>query len=125
MILMILRLLSLTRTSLRHRSELALENLALPLQLAVSNRRRPLPRLRKSDRFFGILLSRSWERWKETLVIVKPETVLRWHRRRFAAYWTRLSAHNGPGRPGKDREIRVDPEDGKIESIVGRTPSAR
>jgi hypothetical protein len=106
MILMILRLLSLIPTTLRHRSDLALENLALCQQLAVFNRRRRRPKLRKLDRFFWVLLSRSWEYWKETLVIVKPETVLRWHRRRFASYWTRLSRHNGPGRPGKDREIR-------------------
>ena len=103
---MILQLLSLIPTALRVRSELALENLALRQQLAVLNRRRRRPKLRKLDRFFWVLLSRSWEHWKETLVIVKPETVLRWHRRRFASYWTRLSGHNGPGRPGKDREIR-------------------
>ncbi len=103
---MTLRLLSLIPTTLRLRSELALENLALRQQLAALNRRCRRPKLRKLDRFFWILLSRSWERWKETLVIVKPETVLRWHRGRFAFYWTRLSGHNGPGRPGKDREIR-------------------
>jgi len=106
MILMILRLLSLIPTTLRHRSDLALENLALRQQLAVLNRRRRRPRLRKLDRFFRALLSRSWGHWKEALVIVKPETVLRWHRRRFASHWTRLSGRNGPGRPGKDREIR-------------------
>ena len=106
MTLMILRLLSLIPTTLRLRSDLALENLALRQQLAVLNRRRRRPKLRKLDRFFWVLLFRSWGRWKETLVIVKPETVLRWHRRRFASYWTRLSGHNSPGRPGKDREIR-------------------
>jgi putative transposase len=106
MTLMILRLLSLIPTALRLRSELALENIALRQQLAVLNRQRRRPKLRKLDRLFRVLLSRSWERWKETLVIVKPETVLRWHRRRFASYWTRLSHSNGPGRPGKNREIR-------------------
>jgi transposase InsO family protein len=106
MMLAILRLLSLILTTLRLRSELALENLALRQQLAVLNRRHRRPKLRKLDRFFWLLLSRSWERWKETLIIVKPETVLRWHRRRFASYWTRLSRQDGPGRPGKDREIR-------------------
>ena len=40
------------------------------------------------------------------MVIVKPETVLRWHRKRFASYWTRLSRRGRAGRPGKDREIR-------------------
>jgi len=57
----ILRLLSLILTALRLRSELALENLALRQQLAVLNRRHRRPKLRKLDRFFWILLSRSWE----------------------------------------------------------------
>jgi hypothetical protein len=68
MTLMILRLLSLIPTTLHLRSELALENLALRQQIAVLNRRRRRPKLRKLDRFFWVLLSRSWERWKETLV---------------------------------------------------------
>ena len=76
MMLTILRLLLLIPTALRLRSELALENLALRQQLAVLNRRHRRPKLRKLDRFFWLLLSRSWERWKETLIIVKPETVL-------------------------------------------------
>ena len=105
-ILMILRPLSLIPTTLRLRSDLALENLSLRQQLAVLNRRHRRPKLRRLDRLFWLVLSRSREPWKETLVIVKPETVLRWHRRRFTSYWTRLSGHNGPGRPGKEREIR-------------------
>jgi putative transposase len=44
-------------------------------------------------------------RWREALIIVKPDTVVRWHRKRFASYWRRLS-RNLPGRPGTDREIR-------------------
>jgi hypothetical protein len=67
MILMILRLLSLIPTTLRLSSELALENLALRQQLAVLNRRHGRPKLRKLDRFFWVLLSRTWEHWKETL----------------------------------------------------------
>jgi transposase InsO family protein len=53
-----------------------------------------------------VVLSRFWGDWKETLLLVKPETVLRWHRKRFASYWTRLSRKHHPGRPGSDREIR-------------------
>ena len=98
--------LSLLPTALRTHSELALENPALRQQLAVLNRRRRRPKLRKLDRLFWVLWSQSWERWKDALLIVKPETVLRWHRRRFASYWTRLSHSNGPGQPGKVREIR-------------------
>src|SRR4029450_10780749 len=105
MMLTILRLLCLIPTALRLRSELALENLALRQQLAVLNRQQRRPKLRRSDRLFWLLLSRFWADWKEALVIVKPETVLRWHRKRFASYWSRLS-RNLPGRPGTDREIR-------------------
>jgi len=106
MMLTILRLLTLIPSALRLRSELALENLALRQQLAVLNRQHRRPKLWRSDRIFWLLLSRFWVDWKEALVIVKPETVLRWHRKRFALYWTRLSRRNRPGRPGKDREIR-------------------
>ena len=106
MILTILQLVSLIPTALKQCSELALENLALRQQLAVLNRRHRRPKLRKLDRLLWVLLSRSWERWRETLVIVKPETALRWHRGRFASYWTRLSGKNGPGRPTQDRYIR-------------------
>ena len=106
MMLTILRLLSLILTALKLRSELALENLALRQQLAILNRRYRRPRLRRSDRVFWLLLSRCWSHWKETLVIVKPETVVRWHRKRFALYWTRLSRKGRPGRPAKDHEIR-------------------
>jgi hypothetical protein len=80
MILTILRLLSMIPTALKLRSELALENLALRQQPAILNRHHRRPRLRKSDRVFWLLLLRSWSNWKETLVIVKPETVLRWQR---------------------------------------------
>jgi putative transposase len=106
MMLIILRLVSLILAAFRLRSNLALENLALRQQLAILKRRHPRPKLRMSDRAFWLVLSRAWSHWRETLVIVKPETVVRWHRRRFALYWTRLSRRNGPGRPGKDREIR-------------------
>jgi putative transposase len=106
MILTLLRLFSLLPNALRLRSDLALENLALRQQLAVLKRQVRRPKLRWSDRFFWLALSRSWQNWKDTLLIVKPDTVLRWHRRRFARYWTRLSQKHQPGRPGKDREIR-------------------
>ena len=106
MILTILQLLSWIPTALRLRSELALENLALRQQLAVIHRQHRRPRIRKSDRVFWLLLSRFWGNWKETLVIVRPETVLRWHRKRFASYWTRLSRRSRAGRPTKDRGVR-------------------
>src|SRR5262249_2334655 len=86
----ILRLICLIPAALRLRSELALENLALRQQLAILNRQHRRPKLRRLDRFFWLFLSRFWPDWKETLIIVKPETVLRWHRKRFASYWSRF-----------------------------------
>jgi hypothetical protein len=80
MILVILRLLSLIPIGLRQRSQLALENLALRQQPAILNRRHRRPNLWRSDRLFWLLLSRSRVQWKELLVIIKAETVLRWHR---------------------------------------------
>jgi putative transposase len=106
MVAMLLRLLSLLLTAGRLRSDLALEDLALRQQLAVLRRQRRRPRIRKLDRVFWVVLSTIWGDWKETLLLVKPETVLRWHRKRFASYWTCLSRQHCPGRPGKDREIR-------------------
>jgi hypothetical protein len=99
MMLIILRLPSLVLAAFRLRSNLALENLALRQQLAIMKRRHPRPRLRRSDRVFWLLLSRAWSAWRETLVIVKPDTVVRWHRKKFASYWTRLSRRSRAGRP--------------------------
>src|SRR5262245_54270871 len=101
----ILRLLCLIPIALRLRSELALENLALRQQLAVLSRQHRRPKLRRSDRMFWLFSSRFWVHWREALIIVKPGTVVRWHRKRFASYWRRLS-HIRPGRPRTDREIR-------------------
>ena len=52
-------LVSLTRSSIKNRTELALENLALRQQLAILNRKRPQPRLRKRDRFSGLAFLQS------------------------------------------------------------------
>ena len=90
----------------RDRPELALENLALRQQLAILARTHPHRRPRKADRLFWVWLSRMWKRWQETLIVVKPETVVRWHRKGFALYWTLLSRKNHIGRPGTGKEIR-------------------
>src|SRR5262245_12890430 len=66
----------------RHR-DLALENLALRQQLAVFKRRHPRPKLRPVDRLFWVWLSTVWAGWRETLLIVKQETVIAWHRQVF------------------------------------------
>jgi putative transposase len=71
--------------------QLALENLALRQQIAVYKRAVTRPPLRRTDRLFWVGLVRVWAGWRQPLVIVSPDTVLRWQRRRFREYWTRLS----------------------------------
>ena len=88
----------------RHRS-LALENLALQQQLALYRRTRPKPTMGWSDRLFWIGLRAAWRDWKSALVVVRPATVVAWHRRGFAWYWTRRSRPRG-GRPKAGAEIR-------------------
>jgi transposase InsO family protein len=78
---------------------LALENLALRQQLAVYRRTAPRPKLRTTDRLFWVGLARVWAGWRQALVIVSPDTVLHWQRRRFREYWTRLSGRSRGGRP--------------------------
>ena len=67
-------------SAFKARRELALENVALRQQLAVLRRSVKRPRLSKVDRVFWVLLRRIWTDWESVLVIVKPETVIRWHR---------------------------------------------
>ena len=90
----------------RSRSALQLENLALRHQLAVLKRTSPRPRLRPSDRILWSWLSRVWAGWRDALVIVRPETVIAWRRRKFREYWTRLCRSGKPGRPAISREVR-------------------
>ncbi|HEX7505796.1 MAG TPA: hypothetical protein VF550_03430, partial [Polyangia bacterium] len=71
----------------RTRTELALENLALRQQLANLRRTSARPRLRGIDRAFSLAFSRLWSRWADVLVIVKPDTVVRWHRTGFRLFW--------------------------------------
>ena len=75
------------------------DNLCLRQQLLALQRRMPRPRLEDADRRFWILACRWFSGWRTPLLIVKPETVLRWHRRGWRTYWRRRSRR--PGRPGR------------------------
>lgn len=68
-------------------AELMLENLALRQQLALFHQRTPHPPISSIDRAFWSCLSQVWPRWRRVLLIVKPETVVRWHRRGFRLFW--------------------------------------
>src|SRR5437016_9241384 len=87
--------------------QLALENLAVRQQLAVYKRTVTRPPLRRTDRLFWVGLATVWAGWRRSLVIVTPNTVLRWQRRRFREYWTKLSARPTRGRPPVNAEIKV------------------
>ena len=69
----------LIRGIVADRGELAAENLALRQQLATLEHKSKRPRLRKRGRIFGAWLSRLWSNWRSVLVIVQPQTVVRWH----------------------------------------------
>jgi len=94
------------RALVRGRAALATENLALRQQLAVLRRSVRRPRLRAADRVFWVWLSCLWRRWKDALIIVKPETVLKWHRAGFRLFWRWKSRQRKAGRPKADAEIR-------------------
>ena len=68
-------------------SDLALENLALRQQLATMKRSAKQPQLRASDRLFWMILSRFWSNWRQALIVVKPETVVRWHQKGFNRFF--------------------------------------
>lgn len=87
------------------RATIAAENLALRHQLGVLQRSVKRPQLRQRDRIFWVWLSRLWSGWRDSLAIVRPETVLRWHRQGFKLYW-RWKSRSKPGRPKIDAEIR-------------------
>lgn len=83
--------LGLISSIFRTRHSLILEVIALRQQLAVLKAKRPHPKLAMADKLFWVVLQRFWSGWKQVLVIVRPETVLRWHRAGFKLYWTWIS----------------------------------
>src|SRR5438094_8785874 len=106
MITLLLHLLRLLPFVCGGHRQLALENLALRHQLAVYKRTALRPKLRTMDRLFWVGLARIWVGWRQSLVIVTPEPGLRWQRRRFREYWTKLSGRPA-GRPSVHAEIKA------------------
>jgi hypothetical protein len=112
MITLVLHLLRLLPFLCGGHRQLALENLALRQQLAVYKRTVRRPRLRTMDRLLWVGLARVWAGWRQALLIVSPDTVLRWQRRRFREHWTRVSGRcpsPKPGRRASGRSVGSDP----------------
>ena len=93
--------------SLKPRASLCLDNLALRHQLTVLRRTTPRRvRFRIADRLLFVWLYQLWPGVLEAMTIVRPETVLRWHRVGFRGYW-RWKSRSRVGRPEVPQEVRA------------------
>src|SRR6516164_9651062 len=103
----LLALLIILRSLIRSRIDLQLENLALRHQIGVLQRSlKKRPKLTSMDRLLWVSLSRIWRDWLSTLAIVKPQTVVAWHRMGFRLFWTWKARRGQRGRPPIARETR-------------------
>ncbi len=110
----------------RSRADLILENVAPRHQPTVYRRSRRRVRLTQADRPLWSTLARSGFAWREALVFVQADTVVRSHRTAWRQHWARKSRRRGPGRPRLDRDTqalirrmaREDPRWGAVR-IVG------
>lgn len=94
------------RAMLIPKVHMSIENLALRQQLAVCRQTVKRPKLRPRDRVFWVWVSMFWRNWQSALIIVQPETVIRWHRQGFKLYWRWKSRAGKLGRPRIKHEIR-------------------
>ena len=101
----------------RSRHDLGLELVALRQQVGVVKRKNPRPQLSPWDRLFWLGLRRWWSKWASVLLVVKPETVVAWHRAGFRGYWRFLSPRR-PGRPKITPELRD-----LIRSLAAENPT--
>jgi hypothetical protein len=100
----------LLRNCFVSRRNLALENLALRSQLVMSEnqvtfRKRPKPKPTPAFRQLWMILSKAFVEWRSVLVVVKPETVIHWHKQGFKLFWRHKSRHKN-GRPVVSTEMR-------------------
>ena len=100
-------ILSVLASLFKSRAKLAAENLILRQQINVLRRRTPKrPYLKNTDRFLFVWIYRWFPSVLEAVAIVRPETVVRWHRAGFRAYW-RWRSRNRVGRPKVSAELRT------------------
>jgi hypothetical protein len=90
----------------RSGAALQLEILALRHQLGVLQRSVKRPKLTAADRFLWAQRCQFWTSWRTALVMVKPETVISWHRKGFRLFWSWKVRHGQPGRPPVPQETR-------------------
>jgi putative transposase len=107
MITLLLQLLRVLPFPCGGHRQLALEKFALHQRLAVYKRTVPQPKLRMTDRLFWVALAKLWAGWRRPFVIVTPDTVLRWQRRRVHESWAKFSARPNGGPPPVNPDIKT------------------
>src|SRR6516162_6675859 len=115
----------LIRAAVRERRDLALENLAIRQQLGVLKRRQGVPRLRRKDRLFWVVLSRIWAPWPGALHLVKADTVVGWQRKGFRIYWAKVSAEKARSTASEFGAPSVNTAHGGREPVLGRASHSR
>ena len=90
LLLLLVQALSLVAFARFHRAT-ALRLAVLRQQLAVYKRSAKKPRLKSRDRLFWFVISRVWKDWRSELILVRPETVIRWRKRKFREFWRKKS----------------------------------
>ena len=110
MLILLATLLSPLHSIFRSRAVIELENLALRHQIGVLQRSREktekTPDIDLMGPLLWICLSRLWRDWRSALAIVRPETVVAWHRAGFRLFWTWKVRRGQAGRPVISREFR-------------------
>ena len=107
MVPFLLAMLVYLRAFLMARHSLAMETAALRQQLSVYKRKRPRPKLNQFDRLFWVVVRRMWNSWSEALILVKPDTVISWHRAGYRLFWRWRSRPRRVGRPKVAEEVRL------------------
>ena len=103
----------------RSKSELIAENALLRQQLIILKRQVKRPPFTRTDRMLLVLLARLVRTWQQALLIVQPDTLLRWHRELFRLYWKRKSKAPSHTAEGRRRNDRLDQRDGDGQSTLG------
>jgi len=83
----------------RSRAALQLEVLALRHRIGVLQRSVKRPKLLTADRLLWVWITTIWQEWKSAAIIVKPSTIIGWHRKGFRRFWTWKIRHGNQGRP--------------------------
>ena len=103
----------------RSKSELIAENALLRQQLIILRRQVKRPAFTRTDRILLVLLARLVRTWQQALLIVQPDTLLRWHRELFRLYWKRKSKASCSQAEGRRRNHRLDQGDGEENRLWG------